>query len=233
MDSNRLFQAVIFDMDGLLIDSERIVLEGWRLITARMGIQIPNSLVPKIIGRTMKDGEAIVKGELGEDFPYLEVREKVQQHLQEAFQQNLVPKKPGVDEILDMLEVRDIPKVVATSTYRKEATNRLRSVHLLDRFPAFVGGDEVEKGKPAPDLFYEAALRIGVQPGRCIVLEDSEPGIRAARNGGMLPIFVPDLHPPSEETVQIAEYIFPSLHEVRTFLADLPFQSFNNNRNEN
>jgi beta-phosphoglucomutase-like phosphatase (HAD superfamily) len=110
---------------------------------------------------------------------------------------------------------------VATSTGREEACDRLRVADLFHCFDAIVGGDEVVRGKPAPDLFLLAAQRLKITPAECIVLEDSEAGIRAARAAGMTPILVPDLKPPSDEVQALAYRMYPSLHEARDLFSTL------------
>jgi beta-phosphoglucomutase-like phosphatase (HAD superfamily) len=108
---------------------------------------------------------------------------------------------------------------VASSSERATIDRLLGSVDLLRRFAVTVAGDEVVHGKPAPDIFLLAASRLGVEPARCLVLEDSEPGARAAHAAGMAVIIVPDLKAPSEEVAQLAEAVLPDLHAVTGWLA--------------
>ena len=130
--------------------------------------------------------------------------------------------KPGLLDLLDWLEARRIPKAVATSTRRDRAQAKLARTALLSRFVALVGGDEVARGKPAPDIFLAAAARLGEAAQHCVVLEDSEPGVRAALAAGMTPIMVPDLHAPSADLVALEPLILESLAEVPAHLAALP-----------
>jgi len=122
---------------------------------------------------------------------------------------------------LTLLEALRIPKGVATSTGRAGAQAKLSQADLLDRFSVLVGGDEVAHGKPAPDIFLEAASRLGIAPEDCVVLEDSEPGISAAWSARMLPIMIPDLHPPSDELVARGLLVMDSLHAVRRHMQAL------------
>ena len=130
--------------------------------------------------------------------------------------------KPGLLDLLDWLEARRIPKAVATSTRRDRAQAKLARTALLPRFVALVGGDEVARGKPEPDIFLAAAARLGEAAQHCLVLEDSEPGVRAALAAGMTPIMVPDLHAPSDDLVALEPLILESLAEVPAQLAALP-----------
>jgi HAD superfamily hydrolase (TIGR01509 family) len=129
--------------------------------------------------------------------------------------------KTGLLEILDWLDRENVPRAVATSTRRARAVAKLAHASLLERFDAVVGGDEVPRGKPAPDIYLEAAHRIGVAPSACIVLEDSEPGVLAAFAAGMRPIMVPDIAPPSPSLAARGVTVLASLHEVRAHLERL------------
>ena len=115
-----------------------------------------------------------------------------------------------------------IPRAVATSTRRDRARSKLARASLLPRFHAIVGGDDVARGKPAPDIYVEAARRLGASAARCLALEDSEPGVRSALAAGMTPIMVPDMHPPSADLIALDLVVLPSLHDVLAHLAALP-----------
>ncbi|MBV8470365.1 MAG: HAD family hydrolase, partial [Burkholderiaceae bacterium] len=122
--------------------------------------------------------------------------------------------KPGLRELLDWLDAHAIPRAVATSTRRSRALAKLERAGLWPRIQALVGGDEIARGKPAPDIFLRAAELLGVSTPSCIVLEDSEPGITAALAAGMTPIMVPDLHAPSPSLLARNVLVLSSLHEV-------------------
>jgi HAD superfamily hydrolase (TIGR01509 family) len=124
------------------------------------------------------------------------------------------PLKPGLLPLLDGLEALRLPLAVASATARAEIERRLAGVSLLRRFDAVVGGDEVARGKPAPDLFLLAAGRLGARPADCLVLEDSEAGVRAAAAAGMAVVMVPDLVEPSPSVRALAEAVLPSLAEA-------------------
>lgn len=140
------------------------------------------------------------------------------QNLEAVFEGTAVPKKPGLDELLALLDSRHIPKAVATSTRRKIAVTQLAANGLLDRFDAIATGDEVANGKPAPDLFLLAAQRLGADPAACLVLEDAEPGVIAAHRAGMQVYMVPDLQPVSSTTERLAAGVFRSLVAVAKHL---------------
>jgi beta-phosphoglucomutase-like phosphatase (HAD superfamily) len=121
--------------------------------------------------------------------------------------------KPGLVEMLDLLELHRVPKAVATQTGSQSAAHRLAIVGVGQRFQAL--------GKPAPDLYLEASRRLDIPPGRCIALEDSEPGIQSAYAAGMIPILIPDMKQPSAEVRLLAHRIFKSLNEAHSFFADV------------
>jgi HAD superfamily hydrolase (TIGR01509 family) len=127
--------------------------------------------------------------------------------------------KLGLLELLDLLEARNIPKVVATSTRRGHALPRLEKAGLLHRFATVTTGDQVVNGKPAPDLFLLAASTIGVPPAQCVVLEDSEVGVTGAHAAGMTVFMIPDLKAPCDKTRTLAEEVCPSLVEVKERIA--------------
>ena len=125
-----------------------------------------------------------------------------------------VQPKPGLLDLLDLLDARRLPKAVATGTHRAAAIGLLNRARVADRFAVLVGGDEVPRGKPEPDIYLAAAAGLGVAPGACLVLEDSGPGVRAAHAAGMRVVLVPDLAPPSQDTTEHAHAVCASLCEV-------------------
>ena len=209
------FLAVIFDMDGLLLDTERIAYKAWMQAAKEWGIELPDALYFQVIGRNLTDTERIFKAHFGDSFPFHDVRQLRLNVGEALIAQHGLATRPGAVELLVMLNTYKVPKAVATSTAREEAWRRLRIAELSQHFEILCGGDEVERGKPAPDLFLLAAQRMGIQASACLVLEDSEYGVQAAREAGMTPLLVPDVKPPSDHGRSIAHDVFTSLHEVR------------------
>jgi HAD superfamily hydrolase (TIGR01509 family) len=216
--SNRKIEAVIFDMDGLMFDSERIGRDAWIQAGKEYGYHISEEQYALLLGRTVPDAAKIFLGIFGENFPFYEIRGRRLQTAKEYYQHHGVPLKAGLPELLDWLEENAIPKAVATSTDYQPAMEKLTKTNILRRMNAVITGDQIERGKPAPDIFLTAAEKLKVSPPACLVLEDSEAGVQAAHAAGMISVMVPDLKPPSEEIRKLAHRIVSSLYEVRELL---------------
>jgi HAD superfamily hydrolase (TIGR01509 family) len=195
--------AVIFDMDGLMLDTEPIYKIAWQKAAIECGRSIPEELYFDLIGRTRLDGENILRAAFGPDFSLEAFRAACQRCEAAAFGERLPSKKPGLDDLLDFLDSQRVPKAVATSTERERAIDQLGGLGLLDRFNVIATGDEVLNGKPAPDLFLLAAQRLGMAPAECLALEDSEAGVVAAHRAGMQVYLVPDLKAPPPAVDQL------------------------------
>lgn len=212
------FTAILFDMDGLMIDTERMAQRAWQQAGAEFGFTLPAALYLQAVGRTAPATEALFRAGLGADFPFAAVYARKQHYLYTAIEEEGIPTKPGLLELLDRVERREIAKAVATSTARVLAIKKLTAAKLLRRFDTMVCGDEVAQGKPAPDIFLAAAAKLGVAPAHCLVLEDSSAGIQAAHAAGMRAIWVPDLIQPSPAITPLAYSVVRDLHEVRQLL---------------
>lgn len=212
--------AVIFDMDGLMLDSERVYREVFNRAAADCAIEFPVSLHFDLLGRGTADMKRILRERWQDEALFEKFMERNRHHHARCFADAL-PLKTGLLELLDLLESRAVPKVVATSTSRQNALLRLEQCGLLARFLSVSCGDQVEYGKPAPDLFLLAATTLGVPPGECIVLEDSEAGVTGAHAAGMSVCMVPDMKQPSDDVRALANGVYRSLHDVRVVLAGM------------
>jgi HAD superfamily hydrolase (TIGR01509 family) len=206
--------TVIFDMDGLMIDTEPLATRAWKQTFRELGCCLSDGLNLKMIGRNVPDSNAIVLEVMGEDFPIARCRQRANALYTALLDTEGIPLKTGLLELLAFLKNRSITMAVATSTPRSLALHKLTSTNLSTWFSAIVAGDDVTAGKPSPDLFLAAACLVGAVPDRCVVLEDSPAGIRAARAAGMVPLMVPDLIQPDEELQSLAYAVVPSLHEA-------------------
>lgn len=186
-------QAVLFDIDGLMIDSERVSRRSWREVMSQAGYTLDDDVYLRMIGRTEKDVRGILHEAYGADFPFDRMYSDREERFIAFMTYEGIPVKPGLPEVLDWVQSHHIPYAVASSTYCKLAEAKLVSAGIREYFDVMVTGDEVVNGKPAPDLFLKAAEKLGIQPGNCLVLEDSQAGIQAAHAAGMHSILVPDL----------------------------------------
>ncbi len=218
--ASRTFEAVIFDMDGLLIDTEALARRTWRQAADDCGFELDDALFAKLVGRTRRDSSDILTAAFGDDFALARFRERCSVHWEIALLETGIAVKSGAIELLDLLDSAGVPRAVATSTGRAGAERSLALAGVRERFPNIVTGDQVERGKPAPDIFLLAAETIDVAPSDCLVLEDSLYGVMAAHAAGMTPIMVPDLVEPTEAVERLAYRIVPSLHAVRELLLE-------------
>lgn len=219
--------AVLFDMDGLMLDTERLAHRAWTQAMMERGYALEEAAYLRLIGRTAADVQGILSEIFGDAIPYADIYARRRTLYDAEIAANGVAIKPGLLELLDFLEEHQVPKAVASSTHRPIVIMKLSLVGVAGRFPVMVGGDQVTHGKPAPDLFLEAARQLGFSSRHCLVLEDSEAGILAAYRAGMLPVMVPDMKQPDPETARMAYRVVPSLTDViplvETFLrAGLP-----------
>ena len=215
-------KAVIFDMDGLILDTESLGIRTWAAAATMTGVEFDPALLPSMIGRSNRDCRALLRQHYGDAYPVDQLAASCTVAFDAIVAQDGIALKAGVVELLEWLESHDIPRAVATSTRRARALAQLTDKKLFHRFATLVGGDEVAHSKPAPDIFIEAAARLHVPAGECVVLEDSEPGVRAAVAAGIAPVMVPDLHGPSAAVLAADTLVLPSLFEVRTYLDRLP-----------
>lgn len=205
-------------MDGLMLDTERMAQSAWQIAGAERNFDFPAAVYLQAVGRTKWDTERIFKDAFGVDFPFDALYARKQELFYAMLETEPIPTKPGLFELLDLIDRHGLAKAVATSTARSLAIKKLTTTGLIDRFSTLVGGDEVANGKPAPDIFLAAAARLKVEPAHCLVLEDSEAGVRAACAAGMAVIMAPDLKAPSDEIRTLATAVVSSLEEVPSLL---------------
>ncbi len=205
-------KGVVFDLDGLVLDSERFYCRAWQRAAAELGFVLSDELYADLVGIPNAEAEQILARILGSGFPVENFAGRWRGHWQKLVESERIPSKPAFEELIGILRDRRIPCAIATSS---DGLDALRS--LGDRatgFSAVVSRDQVPRGKPAPDLFLEAAFRLAVEPADCLALEDSETGLESACAAGMTVILVPDLKPPSAKAYQQAFRVYPSLNEV-------------------
>ncbi len=184
--------AILFDMDGLLIDSERVALASLDIAADRLSLEFPHHVAQKLIGLGRDGGSLVIREHLGESFPLAEFW----RHWSEDYLARVsegVPAKAHVKSLLALLNAQGVSTAVATSTETPWALKKLKGAHIAHHFDHIVGRDLVPLGKPAPDLYLEAARRLKVSPCDCWAFEDSLPGLRAALASGARTHWVPDV----------------------------------------
>jgi beta-phosphoglucomutase-like phosphatase (HAD superfamily) len=186
-------------MDGLLLDTERPVKDLWIGAAKKLGWTLREETVLRTVGVDEGTTRGIMMGDYGPDFPYEDIRRELSGMITEIAERDGIPWRPGLAVILDRLEQLRIPFGVATSTDRETALWKLDKARIRERFTMVTCGDEVERGKPAPDIFLLAADRLNTMPAACLGLEDSPAGLQALAAAGIRSIFIKDtLEPPPE-----------------------------------
>ena len=213
-------RAVIFDMDGLMIDTERLALKAWQLAGVDFGFPITEDIFITMVGRNRWDSDRTLVEVFGSDFPVDAVRKRYRSYLDDWIDEGKLSIKSGLLNLLGFLDKISMPKAVATSTEYERAIYKLSLTNLLDHFPIVIAGDQIEKGKPAPDIFLAASTQLEVPPKNCLVLEDSDAGIQAAYDAGMASVMIPDMKPPSEQSRAFAHKVFRELDEFHDYFRE-------------
>lgn len=210
-------KAVLFDMDGVIFDSERAVLGVWREIAAQCGLEGIDAVFVRCVGVNLRrTREIFLEAYPGLDFEDFDRR--VRARFLSLYDKGRLPVKPGAREMLAALRERGVPLALASSTRTEAVRRELGEADLLGFFDAVVGGDMVTRSKTDPEIFLTAAALLGAEPAQSFVIEDSFNGIRAARAGGFRPVMVPDMLPPDAEMEAKAEVILKDLFEAETYI---------------
>ena len=217
MSLPRPVRAVVFDMDGLLFDTETLYRDCMLAAAAARGHEMPVDLYLRMIGLPWGGSFTLLRDHFGEAFDVQAFLDTAKAHFLERRNAELA-MKAGVTEVLDALDARGLPRAIATSSSHDSVTHHLEMHRLTGRFHALVAHGDYARGKPAPDPYLTAAERLGVAPEDCLALEDSHNGVRAAAAAGMMTVMVPDLLEPTEEMQTLCVRIARDLHEVRSLL---------------
>ncbi len=212
------FDAVVFDMDGVIFDSERATMLCWLELADRYGIKDMEKPYLACTGTNAAMTRQIMLDAYGEDFPYDEYAHEASRMYHERYDGGRLPMKSGVVEILEYLKNSGKKIALASSTKKQKVISQLQDAGILNYFDEIVTGDMVEKSKPEPDIFLLACEKIGVSPERAYAIEDSYNGIRSAYRGGLRPIMVPDLLPADQEMNELAEAVIDNLENVVLYL---------------
>ncbi|MGR6433139.1 HAD family hydrolase [Rhizobium sp. PAMB 3174] len=212
--------AVVFDMDGLLFDTEVLYREASFAAITALGHRMDDEMFRRTLGHPWDSIRSILVELFGADFPTDEFRTICLAHFQELADTRL-QMKPGVPELLEFLRMNDITCAIATSSRRQSVDHHVGMHGIGGYFREIVAWGDYERGKPAPDPYLTAAARLATLPSLCLALEDSHTGVRSASSAGMMTVMVPDLLEPTAEVERLCVRIAPDLHAVRQSLADI------------
>ena len=215
---NKNIQAVIFDMDGLMFDTEKIYTKTWPMAAEIYGYKVTEDIVVKAIGLNAESGRMYFESIYGTDFPFYKIRKTRLKIAMDMILTEGLPIKKGLYELISFLKDNDIKTAMATSSERERADKYLSLSSLENTFDCVVCGDEVDKSKPDPQIFETAAEKTGADTNKCIILEDSLNGIKAAYNAGTYAFMVPDYFQPDNEIKSMTYKVFDDLLCVRDFL---------------
>lgn len=209
-------QGVIFDMDGLMFDSEKLYYQANLAAAKQMKLDYSDDYYERFIGASDEDLMAFFREAFGSEAQ--EFMRLTYQAIDQAIHQGRLEKKPGLDELIAYLEQQQISKAIASSNFKTKISDFLTATQTASHFPTIISMDDVAKGKPAPDLFEAALAALGTPAAETLVLEDSLNGLLAAQAAGIPCIIVPDLIKPTVQMQAQALTIVPDLLAVRDFI---------------
>lgn len=212
--------TIVFDMDGVIFDTERLILSGWRYLAGKYDITGLDEVFYQCIGTNKEETRKIILSHYGAPFPYDRLMKESSELFHERVKKDGMPIKPGVRELLSFLRINGYRVGLASSTRKEVIVSELSQTGMLDFFEVIVGGDMVKRSKPAPDIYIEACQRMKADPQNTYAVEDSKNGLKSALAAGLKVHLVPDLISPDEEMKQMAYAVWPSLIELRQHLAD-------------
>lgn len=216
-----MIKAIIFDMDGLMIDSERVTFECYQERLKDMNLTMDEEFYKTLLGKPIKGIYQRFYDVYGNDFPIENVIQDVHQLMAERFETKGVPVKKGLVELLHYLKDNNYKTIVATSSNRDRVDKILSQAKITEFFDDSICGDEVTKGKPNPEVFLKSCQKLGVNVDEAIVLEDSEAGIQASYDANIKVICIPDMKYPEKQYEEKTFKILKDLTEVTAYLKSL------------
>lgn len=216
-----MIKAVIFDLDGLILDTEKLLVKFWCQAANEAGfpMQTAHALHIRSLGR--KFAIPYLSEVFGPEFDYINIRSRRMELMAEHIHEHGLEKKPGLEELLNFLQKNRIPAAVATATDKLRAEKYLQQTGLLHYFSSVICAAMVENGKPKPDIYLFAASRLGLKPQECMALEDSPNGVRAASSAGCVTVMIPDLTEPDDEVIPLIYTSVKSLADVPAIIKKL------------
>lgn len=206
---------IVFDMDGLMFDTEKVFIMAWDYAGERMGIGKAGYMVYNTLGMNIVSSYNVWREKFGERYDQEELRKYTKEFLQKYYSENTVPVKKGLYNLLDYLRENSCKMAVASSSPRWEVEKHLKDANVYEYFIGFVCGDMVQNSKPDPEIYLKACELLGANPSECYALEDSKNGLLSAYRAGCKPIMVPDLWQPDDEILKIIVGKYNDLDEVK------------------
>lgn len=212
-----MISTLLFDMDGLIFDTEKIYKSGWQYAAKELGFELTDDFYQRFIGVQDQDCETMLCDKLGPSFDLAQfriIRDKQIKHLR----QQGIDYKTGFYQLFAHAKQKGLNMAIVTSSYSPEVHHNFADSNYLHQFDAIITAEDVENGKPQPDCYLQACRRLNVSPTECLVLEDSNNGIRAGYHAGCQTVMIPDLLPPELEVQAMANHIVASLTDVIALL---------------
>jgi len=219
-----MIKAIVFDMDGLMFDTERLTIQAWDYAGEKLGIGKMGHMVYKTLGMSIESARKVFIEEYGDKVVEEDLSENAKDFLHDYFNEYGIPMKPGLIELLEYLKQNNYKIAVATSSNEEVALSHFKRSNITEYFDVIVCGDMVKNSKPAPDIYLKASELLDVIPSECLALEDSPNGIKSAFSAQLKPVMIPDLIEPTEEILGILHSNLTNLYEV--------IQLLNSNCNE-
>lgn len=217
-----MINAVIFDMDGVLFDTERLAIRCWDAIGEPCGLGKVGYMVYQTLGRTREESEKIFVRTFGERYDSAQFQRRYREWLADYYRTHPVPVKEGLVPLLDTLKAQGFRLAVASSSSRESVLHHLNDAGITDRFDSIISGEMAARSKPEPDIYLTAAASLGLPPEECYAVEDSRSGLWAAHRAGCRTVMIPDIWTCDDETAAILDHRFESLTAFRQFLLQKP-----------
>ncbi|MGL4772529.1 MAG: HAD family hydrolase [Clostridium sp.] len=211
-------KAVIFDMDGVIFDTERVYLENWQKVCKKYGYNMTKELYVQVMGTGRDNVKKVFKENFGQNIPIEDMYKEKDYELLKQLNEDGVPVKEGALEVIKYLKDNNYKLAIATSAKKDRAMKHIKDCNLEEYFDCIICGEDVENKKPNPEIFLKAARELMIPKENCIVIEDSEAGIRAAYNGGIRAIHIPDLREVDDNIRELSHKVFNKIIEVIEYL---------------
>jgi HAD superfamily hydrolase (TIGR01509 family) len=214
-----MIEAILFDFDGLMVDSEPHAIASWRAVLRERGVELDATTLDQLLGLRLDETASLLIERFSMTTSPAELG-KAKTDYQITHLAGAIRAMPGLESLLHAIDQRGLRKAISSSGMRRYLEAALRTVGLAGRFSVIVSGEEVARGKPAPDVFLEAARRLGCSPAACLVLEDAPNGLQAAKAAGMRAVAIPNQQS-RQLDLSAADWQLPSLAAVADLLASM------------